>query len=82
MLSFILDTDASQVGLGAALSQVQEDGCEQVIAYASNYYICAQFLSLSFGNKVLLQTVHGSLTWLQKFKQLEGQLVDNTVTGV
>ena len=33
-LSFILDTDASQTGIGAVLSQIQ-DGTEKVIAYAS-----------------------------------------------
>ena len=32
---FILDTDANQTGIGAVLSQVQGDGCERVIAYAS-----------------------------------------------
>ena len=32
---FILDTDASLSGIGAVLSQCQEDGCECVIAYAS-----------------------------------------------
>jgi len=33
--SFILETDASTVGLGAILSQVQEDGTVHPIAYAS-----------------------------------------------
>ena len=32
---FILDTDASDTGIGAMLSQVQDDGMEHVIAYAS-----------------------------------------------
>ena len=32
---FMLDTDASDTGIGAILSQVQDDGGEDVIAYAS-----------------------------------------------
>ncbi len=32
---FIIDTDASDVGIGAVLSQAQDDGTEKVISYAS-----------------------------------------------
>jgi len=33
--TYILDTDASQTGVGAVLSQIQKDGEERVIAYSS-----------------------------------------------
>ena len=37
--TFLLDTDASNTGIGAVLSQEQEDGSEKVIAYASPFPI-------------------------------------------
>ena len=33
--TYILDTDASQTGVGTVLSQIQKDGEERVIAYSS-----------------------------------------------
>ena len=33
--SFVLDTDANEVGIGAVLSQVDDDGRERLITYAS-----------------------------------------------
>ena len=89
---FILDTDASQEGIGAVLSQRQGDK-EVVIAYASRslskserkYCVTRKellsavtfihhFRPYLLGHQFLLRTDHGSLTWLQSFKEPEGQL--------
>ena len=88
----ILDTDASDTGIGAVLSQVV-DGKEQVISYACRILSSAerkycvtrrellalvifmqQFRPYLLGRHFKLRTDHGSLTWLQQFKNPEGQL--------
>ena len=90
---FIIDTDASDTGIGAVLSQLQDDGRECVIAYASrlltkqerNYCVTRKellavvtFLQHSrqylIGAMFTIRTDHSALTWLQNFKQPEGQL--------
>ena len=91
--SFIIDTDASDTGIGAVLSQTDEKGTEHVIAYASRLLSKAEhnycttrkellavitflqhFRQYLLGRLFTVQTDHGALTWLQGFKNPEGQL--------
>jgi hypothetical protein len=87
---FILDTDASNIGIGAVLSQVDGNGKEHVVAYASRVLTKAEKHYCVTRKELLaavtyirhfrpyllgrLFTDHGSLTWLRNFKEAEGQL--------
>ena len=90
---FIVDTDASDQAIGAVLSQVNENGDEQVIVYASrclskaerNYCVTRrellsvvtflqQFKQYLLGHTFMIRTDHGALTWIQNFKEPDGQL--------
>ena len=86
--TFILDTDASDTGIGAALSQLDDNNQEYVIAYLNKperQYCVTRKELLSvvtfvhhyhpflLGNRFLLQTDHGLLTWISNFRQ-EGQM--------
>eukprot|EP00731_Ephydatia_muelleri_P038701 Em0868g1a len=71
---FILDTDASDVGIGAVLSQVSDCGSERVIAYASRSLTRPEQRQYLLGREFTLRTDHGSLVWIRNFKEPEGQL--------
>ena len=89
---FILDVDASDLSIGAVLSQITEDG-ECVVAYASRtlskserrycvtrkemlalVYFVKYFRHYLYGKQFTVRTDHGSLRWLMKFKNPEGQV--------
>uniref|UniRef100_A0A5S6R1V4 RNA-directed DNA polymerase n=1 Tax=Trichuris muris TaxID=70415 RepID=A0A5S6R1V4_TRIMR len=88
---FILDTDASSVAIGAVLSQLDEEGREHPVAFASRalsrseqkYCVTRremlavvtfiQYFAPYLQNEFTLRTDHGSLRWLQSFKDPDGQ---------
>ena len=87
---FIFDTDASDVGIGAVLSQVDEEGRERVVGYGSwalakpERWYCVTRRELlavvefrhQFCPYLLgrIRTDHGSLVWLWSFRNTKGQM--------
>ena len=59
---FILDTDGSNQGIGAVLSQEHDDGCEHVVAYASQALSKAE-RKYSVTHKELLAVVSFYITF-------------------
>ncbi|MEW8544975.1 MAG: reverse transcriptase domain-containing protein [Candidatus Thiodiazotropha sp.] len=89
---FLVDCDASNVGVGAVLSQIQ-DGEEKVISYFSKCLSRSErqycttrkellavviavkhFHHYLLGQRFTIRTDHGSLQWLMRFKNCEGQI--------
>ena len=89
---YVLDTDASNTGMGSVLSQIQ-DGDEKVLSYYSKLFNTAErrycvtrrellaivqsikhFHHYLYGQVFKIRTDHGSLRWLLKFKNPEGQI--------
>lgn len=87
---YVLDTDASNMGMGSVLSQIQ-DGQEKVICYYSKLFntserrycvtrreLLAIVQSIKHFHHYLygqaFKTDHGLLRWLLNFKNPEGQI--------
>eukprot|EP00731_Ephydatia_muelleri_P012008 Em0006g902a len=64
--TFVLQTDASDRGVGAVLSQLSDDGDKHPIGYYSRKLLPRVYL---LGRKFVIQTDHRSLEWLERLKE-------------
>ena len=81
---YVLDTDASNFGLGGVLSQIQSVWSPTAVAPCDLHSVniapqrekclCIQFRSYLRGAKFTLRTDHKSLVWLHRFKDMEGMM--------
>ena len=85
---FIIDTDASDTGIGAVLSQVDENGFEHVtlVEYPLKpsettrkellalVAFLQHFRQYLLGRSFTVRTDHGALAWLRNFRNPEDQL--------
>ena len=75
-LPFTLQVDASDVGVGAVLSQPDEEGMEHPVAYFSRKLLAREqkLLFYLIGREFNIQTDHRALQWLSKSQNPNSQL--------